>query len=184
MTEPSLDDDTEDSVPIDKQKLEKLDVRISQPPSGPSELGEIEYYSFRSGAAPHIGYLMDLRAKDKSKSGATLGITYLLPDRRMPQWEFGAELLFSGGGLLSATRRTTINPTNFLRPFYKWGVALNPETDEGIASLVQFNNILLTGGAGIEKFYRSPLSFRAEINLYGGLSKLFVHTSLGFNWAW
>lgn len=129
--------------------------------------------------SPHIG----IGYSDQNTTAYSLGIQYISFKSKF-RLEYSFDLYNKGAALTTVTKKW------YLLNFPKWqghakaglGLYLNPS--QGIATIVDVNNLGLSFQFGIEKILEPPVSLRFDIEFYSGKRDTILMINSGYSWAW
>lgn len=174
----------EDEESTDEVKQLDPNLSLSEPTTKATkknwdETNGIEYYPYRQALIPRLGMYFD-----GDDNPYFLGFLYLVPNRRSPQLEAGADIISDSRGHLNAALRFTYNEFSYFRPFYKAGVTCEVDPGEQLASLADIKSYYLRGGLGLEYTFRRPMSLRVELEGALSLENTVYFISGGYSWAW
>lgn len=172
----------EDEAPEEQTK--KLDPNMIVTPAPETGRAKSEpldkgYFPYRQSFTLRAGMV-----EDGDEQPYLLGFMYLIPNRRSPQLEAGADLLSDNRGHITAAVRWTINEFGYFRPFYKGGLTCEMEPKEQLAGLAKIENYLARAGVGLEYVLQRPISVRVEAEATAGTEETAVYFSAGCSWAW
>ncbi|MCB0365141.1 MAG: hypothetical protein H6624_10480 [Bdellovibrionaceae bacterium] len=178
----------EEGKPIDEVNpdvIESNNLSITPVEMSEAEKKEISYvYPYLQSISPRIILIADLDAIREGESVPYgLGVTYLAPRKRQPQWEGGADLFSNSDGHLHLGLRWVHFSDNYFRPYYKAGIAHVWKADEKLASFSNWKNYYLKGAVGFEDVIKPPMSARLEMELAVGTEEMLIMFSLGYSWG-
>lgn len=143
------------------------------------------YHAYRQSLFAHLGAVIALKDSTDSDSLMAIAAGFLWQPRKefSPVWEYGATWVSSGLGQIVATRKHVINEKGAFRPFYKYGAALKIDPDEQAANLVDFQNLMLRIGMGLENTLKPPRSVRMDLDLVIGQDDFWIVFLYGYSWG-
>lgn len=149
------------------------------------EKKEISYlYPYRQSIAPRFILIADLdQLRDGDGLPYGLGVGYLAPRKRQPQWEAGAELYSTSDGQIYASARWTQFPDNYFRPYAKLGVSHIWRADEKLVSFGNWKNYFLRAAVGFEDVIKPPMSVLLELAVAVGTEETQLQFSFGYSWG-
>jgi hypothetical protein len=165
---------------IDSNNLVVTPVELSA-----QEKKEISYlYPYQQSISPRVILIADL---DQLRAGEGLpyglGVGYLAPRKRQPQWEAGAELYSTSDGQIYASARWVQFPDNYFRPYTKLGLSHVWRADEKLASFGNWKNYYLRGAVGFEDVIKPPMSVLLELSLAVSTEETQLQFSFGYSWG-
>ncbi|MCB0384244.1 MAG: hypothetical protein KDD43_02530 [Bdellovibrionales bacterium] len=179
---------TEESVPTDdpgRDEIEKNNLSITPVEMTEAQKKEVTYvYPYFQSISPRIILIADLDSiRDGGGVPYGLGVTYLAPRKRQPQWEGGADLFSNSNGHIHAGLRWVHFSDNYFRPYYKAGLAHVWKAEEKLASFSNWKNYYLKGAVGFEDVIKPPMSARLEMEIAVGTEEVLLMFSLGYSWG-
>jgi hypothetical protein len=189
--EPNIDDGTENEQgPSQKAPPEVLHTIDITPVAKTSRRDDAHvesreyFYPFRSAISPRMGAVYNTNAIESDLGALYLvGFQYLFNTKSMKTYELGADVLTRGKGRMHAAKRWNLTRTR-TRPFVKAGFGWVIDPDQGLSTLIRYQNLQARAGAGFEHLVASPLSLRAEIEVAAGMEEQEGIFALGYSWAW
>ena len=67
---------------------------------------------------------------------------------------------------------------------YKLGLGLYMDPSQGVATLVDINNLGIVAQVGLESLLNRPLSYRIDLDFYAGKRASIIMLQAGYSWAW
>ena len=167
------------------QDLQDMDVNVGRPknPYPGQKFYNQGYYPFRQSMSPRLGI-----SSKKGTDGAaifTMGVLYMFPEIKSPQTEIGIDVFSNSMGFIHYGIRHIANERTYFRTYYKYGVGIGMDPKDGLASLADIEKSYYGKFAiGLEKFFKSPLSFRLDAELAISLKEAFATVYCGYSWGW
>jgi hypothetical protein len=189
--EPNIDDQAQDeqelSPKVSPEVLGTIDItpvaKTSRRDDVHVESSEY-FYPFRKAISPRMGAVYNTNAMEADLGALYLvGFQYLFQTRSMKSYELGADVFTRGKGRLHAARRWNLTRTR-TRPFVKAGFGWAIDPDQGLSTLIRYQNLQARAGVGFEHLVASPLSLRAELEVAAGMEEQDGILALGYSWAW
>ncbi len=116
---------------------------------------------------------------DEDLTNALLGFSFLLPRKRSPQVEVGADLSTVGHGHLTLMSRHIFNERSSFRPYYRYGLMHKLDPDNKFASFSDWENYLARFGFGFENSTRRARSWRIEVEVAAGMDDILGFLTIG-----
>lgn len=172
--------------------LKDKNLFITEPPvysethtSAQRTNGRSTYFPYKQSMSPRIGILLDPSLiRDSGKFPMLFGISYMLPRDHSPQIEFSFDLLTDSRAHFSAMLRRVFYERQSFRPYVRFGLSLDADAEERLATFSDFDNYLARAGVGLEDLISDPMSIRFEIELAVGTKEQMAIFSFGYSWAW
>lgn len=160
--------------------VEKLnDLNLSAPPKPVKTTKDA--YRYTQAISTRLAYLLD--TGDDNDTDAVMGIKYLPESHDLTRWEFGVDVRFDYLGLIHASRRRTLNPTDYLRPFFSYGASMQLGENGAFTDFLELETYLVHGVVGLEDLVSERGSIRVEGEaLIGTKNKIFL-ISAGYSWG-
>lgn len=176
----------EESSPADSSatNLDSQQMVISTPPEPIKKVETYEYYPYKQSISPRIGIIFDSDLMKEHKFPYLLGFLYMLPRRRSPQMEAGADILSDSRGQLHFGLRNILYERQYFRPYFRAGISLEVEPDDQLAAAVDFENYQLRFSLGFEDVVKLPMSARFEIEGSISSTDQTLYLVGGYSWAW
>ena len=180
------DIDTEDPVLLENTSITEVPVRSGRMQEFVQRFDRQNYYhAYRQSVTAHLGSVIALKDSTDSDSLMSIAAGFLWQPKKQfsPMWEYGATWVSSGLGQILATRKHVTNEKGAFRPFYKYGVGLKIDPDEQAANLVDFDNLMLRAGVGLENILKPPRSVRMDLDLVIGKDDMWIVFLYGYSWG-
>ncbi len=143
------------------------------------------FYPYKKSVSPRIGFVFDPdKLREKLELVFLFGFVFLLPSNTSNHWELGFDIHTGGVGYLQVNRRWVFTSTEKFRPFLRAGVSSRMKSEQGLASVVNQDNVQLRLGFGFEDLLINPLSAAVGMDLAVGSDQTFLAVLLGYSWAW
>ena len=170
---------------VDTNSLSDEKGVIVSTPTEDSDQQKVRYfYPYRQSMSPKLGILLDPDMLRESEVPLALGIRYMLPRRRSPQWEIGFDILTEEGAHVYLGKRFITNPRRPFRPYFTVSGMLSAQAEERLATITDFKNYYVKLGAGFEDIIKLPMSVRIEVEFAVGLERQFAIFNFGYSWGW
>jgi hypothetical protein len=189
-------DAPKDSVVVDDEEVvsqETIDALSITPPK-PDSFREYSQQFSRSDYFHNYRKAITLRAgavfgfedssDDEDLTNALFGFSFLVPRKRSPQLEVGADLSTVGHGHFTFMSRHIFNERSSFRPYYRYGVMHKLDPDDKFASFSDWENYLGRFGFGFENSTRRSRSWRIEVELAAGGKDILGFLTLGHVYSW
>lgn len=180
-----------DAAPSEQQEPADVDslsdekgVIVSVPPID-SKNPKIRYfYPYRQSMSPKLGIILDPDLLRNSDVPLALGVRYLLPRRRSPQWEIGFDVVTDEGAHIYLGKRFISHPRRPFRPYFTVSGMLSAQAEERLATITDYKNYYMKLGGGFEDIIKLPMSVRLEVEFAVGLERQFAMLNFGYSWGW
>lgn len=143
------------------------------------------YYPFRQSVSPRLGLVFDPdKIRNNFEFVFLFGVMYMLPSDSNKHWEIGFDIHTGGLGYLQVNHRWVFTHTEKLRPFVRAGLSSRLKSEQGLASVVNKDNVQARVGLGIEDMIISPMSASIAMEIATGTDQSFLGIIIGYSWAW
>lgn len=177
---------------IESHHIEQMEDKIDQKSVSvgkiineqPRESKKTYFFPYKQSMSPQLGILLNAEKLKDGDLPLLIGIQYLIPRHRPPQWEAAFSISTDGEAYISLGLRKIENPRRYFRPYGKLSGTLVADADERFATITDINNYFIKGTVGIEDVVKIPMSIRLEAELAVGLESQFALLNIGYSWAW
>ncbi len=169
----------------DTQALSDEKGVIISTPKESSDQQKVQYfYPYRQSMSPKLGILLDPDLLRESEIPLSLGVRYMLPRRRSPQWELGFDVVTNEGAHIYLGKRFIAHPRRPFRPYFTISGMLSAQAEERLATITDFKNYYVKFSGGFEDIIKLPMSVRLEVEFILGLERQFALLNFGYSWGW
>lgn len=176
---------TTESEQVDSKTLiDQKGVIVTQPMTSEKTEKSNYFYPYRQSMSPKLGLVIDPDLIKESDLPLIIGIRYLLPRRRSPQWEVGFDIVTDEGAHISVGQRYIINPRSPFRPYFALSGLLVAQAEEQLATITDYKNYFIKMSGGFEDIIKLPMSVRIEAEFAVGIERQFALLNFGYSWGW
>lgn len=155
-------------------------TKMEKPPENPKKEQEInpsiltKNYSF----SPHIG----AGYSSEKYVGYGIGFQYLNFKAKRPL-EYAVDLYNNGAAVLGVAHKWFFLGEKNWQSHAKLGLALYLDPDQGVATVLDIDNVLASLQYGWEKYLSPPLALRIDFDMVIGESATIANINFGYSWG-